>query len=171
MEQINPQHVSETNQEYDRAKALKDFDDAKVGVKGVVDAGITTLPQIFVMPPDDQDITTPCDNGNKKLPNTSEFPQFKVPLVDLKDIDDDSPRRKQIVKEIRHACETWGFFQVLHHGIPQHTMDNMIERVRRFNEQPNEVRREFYSRDKIKKVRFNSNFDLYKAKAANWRDT
>ncbi|PON55455.1 Oxoglutarate/iron-dependent dioxygenase [Parasponia andersonii] len=161
---LNLQRDLETSKEfYDRAKALKAFDDTKAGVKGLVDAGIATIPQIFVMPPEE----VSCEESD----DHSGCPQFKVPMVDLKNMEEDCVSRKKIVEEIRKACGTWGFFQVLNHGIPQDVMDEMIEGVRRFNEQQKEVKMEFYSRDKMKKVRFNSNFDLYKAKAANWRDT
>ncbi|KAM6544567.1 hypothetical protein CsatB_025303 [Cannabis sativa] len=43
--------------------------------------------------------------------------------------------------------------------------------VRRFFEQENEVKKEFYTRDSSRKFRYNSNFDLFNAPAANWRDT
>ncbi|KAL7209986.1 hypothetical protein ACSBR1_031541 [Camellia fascicularis] len=49
--------------------------------------------------------------------------------------------------------------------------NGMIDGVREFNEQDLEAKKEFYTRDRNRKVRFNSNFDLYHAKAANWRDT
>ncbi|XP_062085301.1 1-aminocyclopropane-1-carboxylate oxidase homolog 1-like [Humulus lupulus] len=148
---------------YDRAKALKAFDDTKAGVKGIVDAGIATLPQIFVMPPEDISSNNSDDHSG--------CPQFKVPTVDLKNMDEDCWHREKIVDKIRQSCESWGFFKIINHGIQQDVMDEMIEGVRRFNEQHQEVKMEFYSRDKMKKVRFNSNFDLYKAKSANWRDT
>ncbi|KAK9153153.1 hypothetical protein Sjap_000633 [Stephania japonica] len=38
--------------EYDRAQEVKAFDDTKGGVKGLVEAGITRVPRIFVTPPD-----------------------------------------------------------------------------------------------------------------------
>ncbi|KAL9276109.1 hypothetical protein ACSQ67_026347 [Phaseolus vulgaris] len=37
---------------YDRAKALKEFDETRVGVKGLVDSGIKASPPIFVHPPE-----------------------------------------------------------------------------------------------------------------------
>ncbi|MBA0819344.1 hypothetical protein Gohar_021903 [Gossypium harknessii] len=47
----------------------------------------------------------------------------------------------------------------------------MINGVRRFHEQDDEAKKEIYSRDYSKKVYYNSNIDLYKAEATNWRDT
>jgi hypothetical protein len=47
----------------------------------------------------------------------------------------------------------------------------MIRGVARFHEQESEVKKEWYSRDYTRKVLYNSNFDLYQAPAANWRDT
>nr|XP_009765554.1 PREDICTED: 1-aminocyclopropane-1-carboxylate oxidase homolog 1-like [Nicotiana sylvestris] len=147
--------------DYDRAKELKAFDDKKTGVKGLVDAGIVHIPEFFV--------TTAIENEfNAK--NLDLCFNVQIPIIDFKNIEENDFQRRKIVEQIREACETWGFFQVLNHGIPQHVMDEMIEGVKRFNEQSNE-KKEFYSRDNLKKVKFNSNFDLYQSKAANWRDT
>ncbi|KAL5566893.1 hypothetical protein UlMin_030057 [Ulmus minor] len=142
---LNLQLVSNSN---DRAKALKAFDDTKTGVKGLVDAGITTIPHIFVLPNQEEEVSPDESNSGSSC--------FKLPVIDL---------------EIKHACETWGFFKILNHGIPQDVMDEMVEGARRFNEQSKEEKMKIYSREEMRKVRFNSNFDLYKAKAANWRDT
>ncbi|XP_020250737.1 probable 2-oxoacid dependent dioxygenase [Asparagus officinalis] len=54
---------------------------------------------------------------------------------------------------------------------PQEVMEGIIEGGRRFNEDDDEVKRMYYTRDASKKVSFNSNFDLYQAPSANWRDT
>ncbi|KAL5566892.1 hypothetical protein UlMin_030056 [Ulmus minor] len=159
---LNLQLVSNSN---DRAKALKAFDDTKTGVKGLVDAGITTIPQIFVSPNQEEEVSPDESNSGSSC--------FKLPVIDLAEMNKnyDCLHRKQVVEEIKLACETWGFFKILNHGIPQDVMDEMVEGVRRFNEQSKEEKTKFYSREKMRKVRFNSNFDLYKAKAANWRDT
>ncbi|MFQ6631342.1 hypothetical protein Gotur_009371 [Gossypium turneri] len=94
-------------------------------------------------------------------------------LVDsgLTGVDDDPNLRREIVKKVGEACEKWGFFQVINHGIPLATTDEMINGVRRFHEQDDEAKKEIYSRDYSKKVYYNSNIDLYKAEATNWRDT
>ncbi|KAJ7954737.1 1-aminocyclopropane-1-carboxylate oxidase-like 1 [Quillaja saponaria] len=47
----------------------------------------------------------------------------------------------------------------------------MIDGICKFHEQDDQVKKEFYSRDYTKRVYYNTNFDLYSAPAANWRDT
>ncbi|XP_022719115.1 1-aminocyclopropane-1-carboxylate oxidase homolog 1-like isoform X1 [Durio zibethinus] len=142
--------------DYDRAKELKAFDDTKAGVKGLVDAGVVTIPRIFFMPPEDI-LSAKLDDHDS----------FQVPIIDLRD----PAAHAEIVEKIRYASEKWGFFQVINHGIPQDVMNKVIAGVHRFHEQPKEVKMKFYSRENEKKVRFISNYDLYVSKAANWRDT
>ncbi|KAH9602337.1 hypothetical protein KSS87_010919 [Heliosperma pusillum] len=47
----------------------------------------------------------------------------------------------------------------------------MLKGTRRFYEQDDEVKKEYYTRDFSNKIVYNSNFDLYTGPAANWRDT
>ncbi|XP_035547875.1 1-aminocyclopropane-1-carboxylate oxidase homolog 3-like [Juglans regia] len=47
----------------------------------------------------------------------------------------------------------------------------MKEGVRRFYEQDTEIKKEFYTRDHMKPVVYNTNFDFYSAPTTNWRDT
>ncbi|KAF7099300.1 hypothetical protein CFC21_100945 [Triticum aestivum] len=60
---------------------------------------------------------------------------------------------------------------VLNHGVPEEAMSEVLAAVRRFNEEPAEARAPYYTRDHRRRVRFNSNFDLFQSPAANWRDT
>uniref|UniRef100_A0A2N9G601 Isopenicillin N synthase-like Fe(2+) 2OG dioxygenase domain-containing protein n=1 Tax=Fagus sylvatica TaxID=28930 RepID=A0A2N9G601_FAGSY len=42
--------IKSSAESYDRANDVKRFDDSKVGVRGLVDSGITTIPRFFVHP-------------------------------------------------------------------------------------------------------------------------
>ncbi|KAF8392226.1 hypothetical protein HHK36_022568 [Tetracentron sinense] len=94
---------------------------------------------------------------------------FEIPMIDLEGIDKDETRRKKIVEQVRDATRTWGFFQVINHGIAISVLDGMIDGVRRFNEQDTEVKKEYYTRERIRmrKASYNSNY----LSAAKWRDT
>ncbi|KAM3324916.1 1-aminocyclopropane-1-carboxylate oxidase 1 [Capsicum chacoense] len=145
---------------HDRKSELEAFDDTKAGVKGLVDAGISKVPQIFISPPN-----TSTNNSN---PTTG---QFIFPVIDLQGINDNQINRKKVVEEVRDASETWGFFQVINHGIPFDVLEEMIRGARSFHEQNTEIKKQWYTREFTKKVVYNSNFDLYSAPATNWRDT
>ena len=81
------------------------------------------------------------------------------------------PSGQELVGLVRAAAETAGFFQVVNHGVPADLLAEMLASVRRFHESPAEAKTPHYTRDLAKKVRFNSNFDLFQSPAANWRDT
>uniref|UniRef100_A0A5B7BNC1 Fe2OG dioxygenase domain-containing protein n=1 Tax=Davidia involucrata TaxID=16924 RepID=A0A5B7BNC1_DAVIN len=146
---------------YDRKSELKAFDDTKVGVKGLLDAGVAKIPRIFVHQQHELEVNSHSGES-----------QFSVPVIDLGGVCKDANLRADIIEKVRDASEKWGFFQVVNHGIPDCVLEEMIDGVGRFNEQDTEVKKKFYTRDYAKKkVLFNSNFDLFQAPAANWRDT
>ncbi|KAA8527752.1 hypothetical protein F0562_035379 [Nyssa sinensis] len=151
--------LAKTAMDHDRAKELKAFDDTKAGVKGLVDAGMVNIPKIFIRPPDE--LAEELNHCRAHL---------QVPVIDLSGIEN-IDMRKEIVNGVRIASEKWGFFQVVNHGIPLTVLDEMIDGVCKFHEQDLEVKKLFYTRDRMKKVRFDSNIDLYHSRAANWRDT
>ncbi|XP_058211935.1 1-aminocyclopropane-1-carboxylate oxidase homolog 1-like [Rhododendron vialii] len=159
----NVEEVQEqTKPEYDRKSELKAFDDTKTGVKGLVDAGVTKIPRIFIHDKSQlNDIST----------TSSVAPLFSVPIIDFEGVDKGSAQRAGIIKKVRDACEQFGFFQVVNHGIAKYVMDDMINGVRRFHEQDTEVKKGFYTRDLTRKFGYVSNFDLYTGPATNWRDT
>lgn len=136
---------------YDRKSELQAFDDTKAGVKGLVDAGIKKLPRMFHHQP---------ENVSTKTGARLDFP-----VIDLE------KDRREVVDGVREAAATWGFFQVVNHGIPATVLDEMFAGVRRFMEQDVEIKKQFYTRDFSKKFQHNSNFDLFSSPAANWRDS
>ncbi|KAL0419787.1 UNVERIFIED_CONTAM: 1-aminocyclopropane-1-carboxylate oxidase [Sesamum radiatum] len=79
---------------YDWAKEVKEFDDTKAGVKGLVDAGVAKLPRLFVHPPETLRSHPKLDGVNLDLPT-----------IDLQGL---GARRGEVVEEIRRAGE-WGF--------------------------------------------------------------
>ncbi|KAK6161328.1 hypothetical protein DH2020_004709 [Rehmannia glutinosa] len=115
-----------------RMKMLKGFDETEAGVKGLIDSGLIKVPKIFVRPSEE------LAEDELTYKNTT---QIQVPVIDLSDIQINAGRRKRIVEQVRIASETWGFFQVVNHGIPLTVLDGMIDGVRKFNEQDVEEKR------------------------------
>ncbi|XP_035843676.1 1-aminocyclopropane-1-carboxylate oxidase homolog 1 isoform X2 [Helianthus annuus] len=145
--------------DYDRKAELRAFDEAKTGVKGLVAAGITEVPRIFHLP-------SP-ENLN------SQQHELTLPTIDLQEIDNNPIQRKEVVEKVKDALESWGFFQLVNHGIPNNILEDMKKGVMDFHEQDSEVKKQWYTRDMSGKTRviYNSNFDLYAAPVTNWRDT
>ncbi|KAJ4839205.1 hypothetical protein Tsubulata_044694 [Turnera subulata] len=148
--------------DYDLDKELKAFDESKAGVKGLVDGGIKQVPPYFVKGPADQLVSSETASSHLQLP-----------VIDLKNIHQDAAQRKRIVDEIRDAAGSWGFFQIVNHGVPQVVIGEMLEGARNFHELPVEEKAKYYSRDPKKLVKYLSNVEgfLFKKKAATWKDS
>ncbi|KAK6139956.1 hypothetical protein DH2020_026332 [Rehmannia glutinosa] len=139
---------------YDRMKEVKEFDESKMGVKGLSDSGVSTIPRMFLHPPE----------SLSGLRNPSS-PSIQIPIIDL------SNERTEIVRQIRDAATTWGFFQVTNHGIPNSALNDTVSAIKSFHEQPKEAKSKFYSRGELGGVMYASNNDLYRAEAASWHDS
>lgn len=142
---------------YDRQSALKAFDDSKAGVKGLVDSGVTAIPPIFHHPHDPYPSDSPDTRRDRSV----------IPTIDLAG----GATREELVAAVKSASETVGFFQVLNHPVSPTLMSEVLQALRRFHEQPVEVKKPYYTRDMARKVRYHSNFDLFHSPAATWRDT
>ncbi|KAK9059025.1 hypothetical protein SSX86_021644 [Deinandra increscens subsp. villosa] len=151
--------------EYDRKDELRAFDETKTGVKGLVDAGITEVPRMFVLATPETILNSDQQSG---------LPKPSLPTIDLEGINEDPIRRKEVIEKVKDALESWGFFQMVNHGIPVDILEGVKKAVSGFYEQDSEVKKQWYTRDlseKRSRVVYNSNFDLYAAPVTNWRDT
>ncbi|CAO2173002.1 unnamed protein product [Urochloa humidicola] len=137
----------------DRLSQLKAFDDTKAGVKGLVDAGVAAVPPIFHHPPDPR-AAAPAG-------------AVTIPVVDLAA----AASHDILVAQVRAAAESVGFFQVVNQGVPAELLAETLASARRFHEAPPEAKRPYYTRDPARRVRYQSNVDLFRSPAANWRDT
>ena len=144
---------------FDRADEVKAFDEMKIGVKGLVDAGIKKIPLIFHNP---QATVT-----NPRPPST-----LTIPTIDMGGgVFESTVTRKEVTEKVKGAMEKFGFFQAINHGIPLEVLEKMKDGIRAFHAQDPEARKRFYSREKTKAIKYNSNSDLYDSPAASWRDT
>ncbi|KAJ9563966.1 hypothetical protein OSB04_009126 [Centaurea solstitialis] len=148
--------ASATNEphSYDRLQEVKQFDESKIGVKGLLDSGLTTIPKFFHQPPE-----------NLPGPKPKNRPRLTVPVIDL------SGERSAVVEEIRRSASTLGFFQIVNHSIPTSLIDSAIGDMKKFFEESNEYKMKFYHREAGKGAAYSTNFDLYQSKAASWRDS
>ncbi|ESQ38508.1 hypothetical protein EUTSA_v10028774mg [Eutrema salsugineum] len=103
-------------------------------------------------------------------PNLSEVETSgdSIPLIDLRDLH--GPNRAEIIHQLANACSTYGFFQIKNHGVPETTIDKMLNVAREFFHQPESERMKHYSTDSTKKTRVSTSFNVSEDKILNWRD-
>ncbi|CAJ2641839.1 protein DOWNY MILDEW RESISTANCE 6 [Trifolium pratense] len=124
--------------------------DTKVLSSGII---YSKLPESYIRPESDR----PC------LSQVSQFEN--VPIIDL-----GSQNRTQIVKQIGQACSSYGFFQVINHGVCLEALKNTAEVASEFFKLPVEEKLKLYSDDPTKTMRLSTSFNVNKEEVHNWRD-
>ncbi|CAK8567712.1 unnamed protein product [Lathyrus sativus] len=121
----------------------------------VLSSGIrySKLPESYIRPESDR----PC------LSEVSEFQN--VPIIDL-----GSQNRTQIVQQIGEACSSYGFFQVINHGVGLEALKRTTEVAYEFFNLPVEEKMKLYSDDPSKTMRLSTSFNVTKEEVHNWRD-
>lgn len=126
------------------------------GVKGMVDSGLSEVPEQYVQPPEERiDKLTAIAHDNRP--------------IDLSKLG--GPDHDQIVEEIARAAETLGFFQVMNHGVPVELLESLKDAANNFFGQPPEkkaVYRKGVSPSPL--VTYGTSFVPDKEKALEWKD-
>lgn len=85
-------------------------------VQDMVEQGLTEVPQAFIQPPH-------LRPGAQKNSNN----QTTVPVIDMAQDD-----KAQVRAQITRACQDWGFFLLINHGVPAALMDAAMHMARHF---------------------------------------
>ncbi|XP_047956481.1 1-aminocyclopropane-1-carboxylate oxidase homolog 1-like [Salvia hispanica] len=145
--------------DFDWEKEVKEFDERKTGVKGLVDAGVTEIPRLFMHPQEVID----------RYP-TAKGAAVELPVIDLTGAESGGARRREVVEAIGKAAREWGFFCIINHGVPLVTINAMLESIKRFHELPDEDKESLYTYERSKLVKWNSNLPVEEGDPACWRD-
>ncbi|KAL0283678.1 UNVERIFIED_CONTAM: putative 2-oxoglutarate-dependent dioxygenase ANS [Sesamum radiatum] len=76
-----------------------------------------------------------------------------VPVIDLND------KQSSLIKKISDACQEYGFFHIINHGVPEELCRRMMAAVSDFFKLPPEERSHLFTDDKTKPLRV-SNYYL-----------
>ncbi|KAH7512055.1 hypothetical protein FEM48_Zijuj12G0049900 [Ziziphus jujuba var. spinosa] len=133
------------------------------GVKHLCESGISRVPAKYILPILDRPFTTRHDEVN-----VSNQHNLNLPIIDFADLQ--GSNRARVLKTLSNACEQYGFFQVVNHGIPSDVISSMIEVSTRFFELPFEERAKYMSSDMYSPVRYGTSFNQNKDKVFCWRD-
>ncbi|KAG2399594.1 hypothetical protein LR48_Vigan04g114100 [Vigna angularis] len=121
----------------------------------VISSGVkhSNLPESYIRP----------ESERPRLSEVSECED--VPIIDL-----GCEKRGEIVQEIGEACRTFGFFQVINHGVGVEAVREMTEVAHGFFKLPVEEKLKLYSEDPSKTTRLSTSFNVRKETVHNWRD-
>ncbi|KAB1219057.1 Naringenin,2-oxoglutarate 3-dioxygenase [Morella rubra] len=93
----------------------------------------------------------------------------EIPVISLAGIDEVDGRRAEICKKIVEACEDWGIFQVVDHGVDAELISDMTRLAREFFALPPEEKLRFDMSDG-KKGGFRVSSHLQGEAVQNWRE-
>ncbi|KAH6806047.1 2-oxoglutarate and oxygenase superfamily protein [Perilla frutescens var. frutescens] len=125
------------------------------GVKNMYENGIEHVPRKYVLPAAER-------------PNEKSCIDVELPLIDFAQLL--GPNRSQLLHSLDYACQNYGFFQVVNHGIPEEVMSNMVNVSKRFFEMPLWEREKYMSADTKAPVRYGTSFNQTKDGVLCWRD-
>ncbi|MFQ6650646.1 hypothetical protein Gotur_022052 [Gossypium turneri] len=128
------------------------------GVKGLVDSGLSTVPEAYVQPPEER-----IDKENAI--------KYDLPPIDLSKLDGHGPDHDEVANQIVRAAETLGFFQVVNHGVPLHLLESLKVSAHEFFSLPPQ-RKAVYLADVSPSplVKYGTSFIPEKEKALGWKD-
>ncbi|XP_059428014.1 probable 2-oxoglutarate-dependent dioxygenase SLC1 [Corylus avellana] len=131
------------------------------GVKHLCDSGINQVPNKYIWPV--------SDRPNVNDGELEEFKKnLKLPIIDFSELQ--GSNRPQVLESLANACEQYGFFQLVNHGIPSDAISSMIDVGKRFFELPMEEREKYMSSDMRSPVRYGTSYNQNKDTVFCWRD-
>ncbi|CAO2175628.1 unnamed protein product [Urochloa humidicola] len=131
----------------------KALDESRAGVRGLVESGVSSVPDIFRHP--DPYASIPLAPPGVSIPVVD----FSLPFADA-------------AAAATEAARTWGFFHLINHSaVDADYPSRALAAVRAFNELPATERAPYYSRPVDGGVNYFTNIDLYQSSAASWRDS
>ncbi|CAF2966634.1 unnamed protein product [Rotaria sp. Silwood2] len=76
------------------------------------------------------------------------MPTNIIPVIDIKSLVQSNNNEQKLIvaKSIRQACETYGFFQIINHDVPQNLIDDMTNESFRFFRLPSDDKLKFAAR-------------------------
>ncbi|KAK9937509.1 hypothetical protein M0R45_014292 [Rubus argutus] len=127
------------------------------GVKGMVDSGLSKVPEQYIQPPHERIVKLNASSVNELTP------------IDLSKID--GVDHEQVANEIVNAAEALGFFQVVNHGLPMELLESLKDAANNFFGQAPEKKAAYRKGvSPSPYVKYGTSFVPEKEKALEWKD-
>ncbi|XP_072982227.1 2-oxoglutarate-dependent dioxygenase 19-like [Typha latifolia] len=120
---------------------------------------LPTIPQIFV-------------SRIPEAPRDFEpIVEEEIPAIDFDLLVNGAPdERSQVVRELGKACEDWGFFMVVNHGVPAKLRDSMMDAFKDLFGLTAEEKGEYLGRQVLDPIRIGTSFNSQVEDVMYWRD-
>ncbi|XP_031285646.1 protein DMR6-LIKE OXYGENASE 2-like isoform X1 [Pistacia vera] len=98
-------------------------------------------------------------------------PDDSIPIIDFSLLISSCPeQRYKIIHDLGKACQEWGFFMVINHGVPESLIKSMMDTCKRFFDLTEEEKREFEGKAVLDPIRYGTSFNASVDKVLFWRD-
>ncbi|XP_077213203.1 2-oxoglutarate-dependent dioxygenase 19-like isoform X2 [Tasmannia lanceolata] len=95
----------------------------------------------------------------------------EIPTIDFSILTTGTPdQRSQIVRDLGTACQEWGFFMVVNHGVPECLRERMLDACHAFFDLTDEEKREYAGKHVLDPIRCGTSFNASVEKIFYWRD-
>ncbi|KAK9126552.1 hypothetical protein Scep_015398 [Stephania cephalantha] len=135
------------------------------GVKHLCESGITRVPSKYVLPAQERP-NIKKEISERNMSNGRR--NISLPIIDFAELQ--GSNRSKALKNLSNACEEFGFFQVVNHGISIEIIRHMMDVSRRFFELPFEERSKYMTSDMRSPARYGTSFNQNKDGVFCWRD-
>lgn len=101
----------------------------------------SSIPNQFILPED-------------KRPHLSEVSSLdSIPIIDLVGYAENGDVPSTLLEKLSSACEEYGFFQIINHGVPEELCNKVMSVVSDFYDLTAEEKKQFYTTDHSKEVK------------------
>ncbi|KAK3006311.1 hypothetical protein RJ639_016865 [Escallonia herrerae] len=99
-------------------------------------------------------------------------PDSSLPVIDFSLLTSGNPdQRAKVVHDLGKACEEWGFFLVVNHGMPESLVEKVVNASQEFFNMTEEEKKEFEGKHALDPIRCGTSFhNANKGKVLLWRD-
>ncbi|KAF3435068.1 hypothetical protein FNV43_RR22155 [Rhamnella rubrinervis] len=129
---------------------------------------LTSIPSTYIFTQNIHD-----DHHHHLQASVLEHPadQEQIPIIDFSLLTSSDPlQRSKAIKDLGKACEDWGFFMVINHGVAEELMDAIMEACRGFFNLSEEEKKEFEGKRMLDPIRCGTSFNPSLEKVFFWRD-
>ncbi|MCL7021677.1 hypothetical protein MKW94_026489 [Papaver nudicaule] len=103
-----------------------------------------------------------------------EVEQVTIPVIDFSHLSSGSPdQRSKMIEDLRNACQHWGFFTVVNHGVPESLQNELMDLCMNFFDLSPEEKSAYRGNYEVERrsiLDLGTNFDTSVESVSFWRD-